>query len=124
MRSEVVHDVVERNSEVLEHCVLAVRVVVEGNVSVEDAPVAGLLDVGSNGEYHPERVVREVAADISVALLCEGLVLVVASAVGELSRSDVDETLSCALGNLMYKAEDILIGVTEAHASADTALEV
>ena len=41
----------------LEHCVLAFRIVIERNVSVEDSPVACLLDVSCNGHDHPERVV-------------------------------------------------------------------
>ena len=81
MRSEVVYDVIEGNVEVLEHCVLAVGIIVERNVCIEDAPVACLLDICCNREDHPERIVREVAADISVALLCKRLVLVIAAAV-------------------------------------------
>ena len=48
----------------------------------------------------------------------------IAAAVRKLCRSDVDDTLSCTVRYLMNEAEDILIGISEAHSSADTALEI
>ena len=95
---------IEGNVEVLEHCVLAFRIVIERNVCVEDAPVACLLDISCYGKDHPERVIGEVAADIRITLLCERLVLVIASAVRKLCGSDVDESFSCTLRNLVYKS--------------------
>ena len=104
MRSKIVNDVIEGNVQVLEHCVLSVRIVIERNVSVKDAPVACFLDISCYRKDHPERVIGEVAADISITLLCERLVLVIASAVRKLCRSDVDESFSCTLRDLVYKS--------------------
>ena len=108
----------------LEHCVLSVRIVIERNVSIEDTPVACLLNISCNGKDHPERVIGEVAADISITFLCERLVLVIASAVRELCGSDVDKSFSCTLRDLVNKSEDVLVGISEAHASADSGFEV
>ena len=47
----------------------------------------------------------------------------VASSVRELGRSDVDDTLTGTLRNLMDEAYKVLVGVTEAHSAADSALE-
>ena len=124
MRSQVINDVIEGYVEMLEHRVLAFRIVIERNVCIEDRPVACLLDVSRNGEDHPERVVGEVAADVCVTLLCKRLILVIASAVAELCGSDIDESLSCTLGDLVNEAEDILVGISEAHAAADSGLEI
>ena len=124
MRTEVVYDVVEGNLQVLEHGLCNGHIVVVGHHLIENAPVAGLLYVSGNGKNEPQRVVGEVAADISVALLGEGLVLVIAAAVRELCGSDVDNTLSCSVGDLVNEAENVLVGITESHAASDTALEV
>ena len=124
MRAEIVDDVVERYLEMFQHGLCNGHIVVVGHHLVQNAPVAGLLDVCGNGENEPQRVVGEVAADVSVALFGEGLVLVIAAAVRELGGSDVDDTLSCPVGDLVNEAEHVLVGVAEAHAASDAALEV
>ena len=48
----------------------------------------------------------------------------VCAAVFELSGSDVNDTLLCALRNQMHEAEQILTGVTEAHAASGTGFVV
>ena len=67
-------------------------------------------------------VVVEVAADLGVALLGQRLVLVVAGAVGELGRGDVEDALAGAAGDHVDEAEDVLVRVAEAHAAADARL--
>ena len=47
----------------------------------------------------------------------------VASSVRELGRSYVYDTFAGTLRNLMHEAYEVLIGVTEAHSSADSAFE-
>ena len=48
----------------------------------------------------------------------------IASAVGELGGSDIYDTLLSTVGYLVNEAQDILVGITEAHAAADTGLEI
>ena len=43
----------------------------------------------------------------------------ISAAVLELGGSDVDDPLPCTVGNQMYETEQVLTGVTEAHAAAD-----
>ena len=47
----------------------------------------------------------------------------VAATIGELCRSDVDDTLTRTWRYLMYKAHKILVGITEAHATTYATLE-
>ena len=47
----------------------------------------------------------------------------VASSVRELGRSDVDDTLTGTFRDLMNESHEVLVGVTEAHSAADSALE-
>ena len=48
----------------------------------------------------------------------------VSTAVLELGGSDINDTLSCTVRNQMYETEQILTGITESHATADTGLKV
>ena len=123
MRAEVVDDVIHRHAEVLEEGHLGARLIVEGHHLVEDGEVARLLDVGHGAEDEPAGVVVESASDVVVAALGEGLILMVAAAVGELCGGDVDDALTGARGYLMDEAHEVLVGVAEAHATADAALE-
>ena len=101
--------------------VLGIAVV--GGGLIQDAEVAGLLDVGRRAGNQPQGIVVEAAADVVVALFGEGLILVVAAAVAELGGGDVQDALPCALGNLMDKAQQILAGIAEAHAPAHAAFK-
>ena len=47
----------------------------------------------------------------------------IASAIRELCRSDIDDALTCARWNLVNKAHKVLITIAEAHATAYTTLE-
>ena len=71
---------------------------------VEDARVAGLLDVGGHAQDQPQRVVVEAGADVVVAALGERLVLVVGAAVGELRRGDVEDALARPLRDHVHEA--------------------
>ena len=48
----------------------------------------------------------------------------VSAAVLKLGGSDIEDTLSCAIRDQMYETEQILAGITEAHASADAGFKV
>ena len=120
MRTKVVYDVVEGYLQVVEHRLCLGLVIVVRHHFIEYAPVACFLDVCGNREYHPQRIVREVTADIGVALLGKRLILVIASAVRKLCGGNINDPLSCSVGYLVNEAEYILVGITEAHSSADT----
>ena len=123
VRAEVPEHVSEADRQVVEERRLAARPVVERNLLVEDREVARLLEVGDRAEDEPERVVVEAAADVVVAALRERLVLVVAAAVRELRRRDVEDAFAGAFGNLVDEADEVLVRVAEAHAAPDAALE-
>ena len=124
MRTNVLYDVEEALLQVIHHGLCLGLVVVIRYHSIQNGVVTGFLDVCSYGQDHPQRVVREVAADLVVALLSQRLILVIASAVFQLCGSQIDQTLSCSVRNLVYEAQQVLVGVTEAHTTTDTALEV
>ena len=99
-------------------------VVLVGNYLVKYRLVARFLYISRDREYHPERIVVEIRAELMVAHFGERLILVISTAVFEHSRREIEHTLSCALGYLMNEAQQILVAVTEAHSSAYTALEI
>ena len=119
MRAEVVNRVVEGAFNVLKVGGSFAVVVVVGHHLIEDRIVAGLFDVISGGEDQPQRVIVEVATDGVVAAFGERLVLVVGGAIFKLSRGDVDNTLTGALGRLVHKADEILVGIAETHTAAN-----
>ena len=84
-------------------CVLFVAV--KCDAFVQNRPVARLAQVSIHARNEPERVVVEAAADGQVAFLCERLVLVIGAAVRELRGGDVENAISCALGDDMHKAK-------------------
>ncbi len=65
----------------------------------------------------------EAATDRVVAALGQRLILVVGAAVLELRGRDVQNALPGALGDQVHEAEQVLVRVTEAHATPDAALE-
>ena len=123
VRTKILDNVIERHAQMLEERYLCSWLVVEGHHLIEDGEVARLLDVGNCAEDEPARVVVETTANVVVAAFRERLVLVIASAVGELCRSNVDDALAGTFGNLMDKAHEVLVGVAEAHAASDPTLE-
>ena len=87
------------------------------------ARVAGLLEVGGHAQHEPGRVVVEASADVVVAALGQRLVLVIGAAGRQLRGSDVEDALAGPLRDHVDEAEQILVGVAEAHATADARLE-
>ena len=94
-------------------------IIIKRHRFIQNRDVAGLADISTDSCDEPERVIVEPAADIGVALLGEGLVLVIRAAVRELRGSDINDPLSGALGNKVHETEQILTGISKAHASAD-----
>ena len=101
-----------------------VRVAVEGHSFVQNRPVTGLPQVGVHTRDQPQRIVVEAAADREISFLRKRLILVVGAAVRELGGGNVQNALSCALGNHVDKAQQILAGIPEAHAPPHTAFKI
>ena len=97
-------------------------IIIKRHRFVQNRDVAGLSDISADSCDEPERVIVKSAADIRVALLGEGLVLVIRVAVRELSGSNIDDPLSGALRYKVNETEQILTGISKAHASSDTGL--
>lgn len=85
--------------------------------------IARFLDIGYGSEDKPHGVVVESASYVVVATLSQRLILMIASSVGKLRGCYVDDSLSCAGGNLMDKAHKILIGIAESHTPAYAAFK-
>jgi hypothetical protein len=98
--------------------------VVERNHLVENAAVAGFLQVGGHAHDQPERVVVEPAADPFVAALGQWLVLVISSAVFELGCGQIEDALAGALRDDMDEAQQVLGRIAEAHPPPDPGLEL
>ena len=122
MGAAVPERVGDRRLKVVEKGVLRPRLVGVAARFAEDARVPRLADVGAGREDEPEGIVVEAAAYVRVALLRQGLVLVVARAVGKLRRGDVEDALARAGRQHVHEAEDVLVGVAVAHAAADARL--
>ena len=91
--------------------------VVEGDGLIQDTEVSRFLDVCHRTEDKPHGVVVEAAADVVVAAFGQRLVLVVASSVGELGRSYVDDSFAGSFRYLMHEAHEVLVGVAETHST-------
>ena len=72
----------------------------------------------------PEGIVVESRSDVGVAPLGQRLILVIGAAVRKLGCGDVQNAASCPVRNQMDKAQQILAGVPEAHAAAETAFVI
>ena len=114
---------VETDAQVLHQAYLCTGFVVPRHHLVQDRIVACLTDISCRTEYEPHRVVVESAADVVVAALGERLVLMVASAVGELGSGDIQDSLTRTRRDLVHKAHQILIRIAETHATSYAALE-
>ena len=84
MRTEVIHDVVERNAEMLHETYFRTRFIIERYRLIEDCEVTCFLDICYCSEDQPHRVIVESTSDIVVSSLGKRLVLVVATSVREL----------------------------------------
>ena len=123
VRAEALERVVDRAPEVVGERSLAAGLVVVRDRLVEDREVAGLLEVGRDGEHEPGRVVVEARPDRIVAALGQRLVLVVGAAGRQLRRGDVEDPLAGPLRDHVDEAEQVLVRVAEAHAAPDPGLE-
>ncbi|MNO32640.1 hypothetical protein D3C76_226370 [compost metagenome] len=124
MRSEVIGNMLEGTLQMLEQGSGIVRIAVKRNLLIQNRIVAGFLDVGSCSRDQPERIIIEAGADFVVAFFGERLVLVIRAAVFELGSGDIQNTLSGTLRDLVHEAEQVLVGVTEAHAAANPGFEI
>ncbi len=89
MRAKPFERVMETAPQVLIQRLRAARLVVELDRLVENAPVAGLFQVGRDANDQPVRIVVEVAADVVVSLFGQRLVLVIGAARGKLRSRQV-----------------------------------
>ena len=107
VRTEVLDDMIHRDLQVVEEGYLRTGLVVEGHHLIEDREVACLLDISHGTEDKPAGIIIEATADIIVTALCQGLILMVATAIRELRGSDVDDTLTGTWGDLMHEAHEM-----------------
>ena len=123
VRTHVVHYVIETDSQVLHQTHLCTRFVIPWYHLVQDTIITCLADVRCCTEDQPHRVVIETAADIVVTAFGERLVLMVTASVGELRRSDINDTLTSTGRDLMHEAYEVLVRIAETHATTYSALE-
>ena len=124
MGSQVGHGIVDAAAQVLHEGGGQALVIVEGHLLLQNGEVAGFPQIGIGTGHQPQGVVVEAGAHGQVALLGQGLVLMVGGAVGELGGRNIQQPLSCLFGDHVDKAQQILAGVPEAHAPAHAAFEV
>jgi len=109
MRAESFERVADSPLEMLVQRRLAALPVVVWNGLVQEACIAGLLEVRSGSEDEPKRVIVEAGPDRVVAAPGEGLILVIRPAIGKLGRSNVEDPLTRALGNHVHEAQQVLV---------------
>ena len=119
VRAEAFERVIEAAAQVFVKRLLGAGLVLELHRLVEDAPVAGFLEVSRDAEDEPVRVVVETAADVVVAAFGERLILVERAAGLELRGRDVEDAFAGAGGDHLDEAEQVLVGIAEAEAAAD-----
>ena len=96
VRAEAFEGVIETAAQVFVKRLLGAGLVLELHRLVEDAPVAGFLEVGRDAEDQPVRVVVETAADVVVAAFGERLILVEGAAGLELRGREVEDAFAGA----------------------------
>ena len=85
------------------------RFIVERYHFLEDGKVSGLFQVCYRAEYQPHGIVVEPASDIVVAALAERLVLMIAAAVRELRRRNVDDAFPGTSWYLVHESHEVLV---------------
>ena len=123
MGPAVVDHVIKADLQMLHQSAAVIGVAVIGRFFIQDGEIAGFLDVSRGARDQPQGIVIETAANIVVALLGQGLELVVAPAVPKLGGGDIQNTLPGALGNLVHKAQQVLRRIPETHAATDAAFK-
>ena len=119
VRAEAFQGVIEAAAQVLVERLLGAGFVLEGHRLVQDAPVAGFLEVGRDAQDEPVRIVVEAAADVVVPALGERLILVEGPAGFQLRGRDVEDAFARAGRHHLDKSEQVLVRVAEAQAAAD-----
>ena len=109
VRSQIFNNMIERNVQVLHQCNFTSRLVIERHHFIENREVARLLDIGHRTKDEPHGVVVKSATNTIVAAFGQGLILMIASTIGELRRGNVDDTFACSFRYLMHKAHQVLI---------------
>ena len=115
MRPAVVDHMLQADLQMFEQRTAILRIAVEGGRCIQNLKVAGFLDVGSRTGNQPQRVIPESASDIVVSLLGQRLILMIASPVAELGRSDIQNPFPRPFRDLVHKAQQILAGIAESH---------
>ena len=123
VRPEPLQRVAQAALQVIVERLLGARPVLVDHRLVQDRRIARFLEVRGHAQDQPQRVVVEAAADRIVAALGQRLVLVERAAALELGRSQVQDSLPGSRRDHVDEAQQILGGVTETHAAANTRLE-
>src|SRR5690625_5658084 len=95
-------------------------VVIVRHLLIQDGKITGFFNVIGGREDQPQRVVIRVTDNSVVTALGKRLVLVVSRTIFKLSGRDIQNTLFGPVGDLVHKADQVLVGIPKAHAPADT----
>ena len=120
VRTLVIDCVIKGSLKMLHKRLCHRHIIVKRNDLVKDRHISGLTDVSACSCDEPKGIIVESGSDVGVALLGKGLILMVCTSVLELGGSDIDYPLTCAVGDKMYKSEQILTGISESHSASDT----
>ena len=99
---------------------LGARLVVVRHRLVQDAPVAGLLQIRGDAHDEPERIVVETATDVVVAPFGQRLILVVRAAGRQLRCGQVQDAFPCPRRRHVHKTQQILVRVAKAEPPPDS----
>ena len=124
MRPEMRAGIAEAAPQMLEQRTGKRGIVVKIDELAQDAPVAGLTQIGVRPGDQPQRVVVEAAAHGEVAFFRQRLILVIGAAVRELGGCDVEDALARTLRDHVHKAQQILARIAEAHPAPHAGLEI
>ncbi len=124
MGTQVSQRVVNRTLKVLHERARRRLIVIKGHKLIQDRLVARLTQVSRHARNEPQRVVIKAAANVRVAFLGEGLVLVIGRPISLLCSRNVQDALARSRGNQMHKAQQVLVRIAEAHAAANATLVV
>ena len=123
MRTQMRPGIVKTYPQMLQKGLLASRHIVKRHHFIKNRKVTGLPDISERAEQKPKRVIIESRADSVIAALGERLILMVAAPVRKLCRRNVKNPCPRPLRNLMHKAYQVLVRITETHSASYSALE-
>ena len=109
VRADAFEGVADAALQVLIERRLAARLVIVGNLLIQDRPVAGLFQIGGNAHYQPGRIVVEIAAGVVVAAFGERLVLVIGPARRQLGGGQVEDALAGSFRHHVDETEQVLV---------------